>query len=356
MRDFSHMIWGTKKAFRVRTIKHFTWKGKEGKMKGSNSSLCWLNRYSSLYELLHATSRINGSHPLIFLGYWPFGITWCNIYVTCDVLACSASILHMCFISLGRYLGIRNPLGSRQSSTKRLTSFKIALVWLLAMLISSSITGLGKCTQLPLLVNMQTHTWHCRDYWLWKHHAQAESMRHQQPNVLHLRIAVRILCADGAYGYHICSHSSVAEEEGSIYRGALGEWNISKVNMSLNLWVWWDRATWGKQRRTKDEENSQFHSDVTKVFNPSPYTFFHILFFIMHNKRPRRKKELEPSQHVERRSNSLVNSPTIKNYFNSNKLSRLPTQPSKHPLKWMSWNVNLNPWIAEMFEWSDELI
>lgn len=77
-------------------------------------------------------------------GYWPFGITWCNIYVTCDVLACSASILHMCFISLGRYLGIRNPLGSRQSSTKRLTSFKIALVWLLAMLISSSITVLGE--------------------------------------------------------------------------------------------------------------------------------------------------------------------------------------------------------------------
>lgn len=84
---------------------------------------------------------------LHFSGYWPFGITWCNIYVTCDVLACSASILHMCFISLGRYLGIRNPLGSRQSSTKRLTSFKIALVWLLAMLISSSITVLGKQTR-----------------------------------------------------------------------------------------------------------------------------------------------------------------------------------------------------------------
>uniref|UniRef100_A0A182Y4N9 G-protein coupled receptors family 1 profile domain-containing protein n=1 Tax=Anopheles stephensi TaxID=30069 RepID=A0A182Y4N9_ANOST len=78
-----------------------------------------------------------------FLGYWPFGVTWCNIYVTCDVLACSASILHMCFISLGRYLGIRNPLGSRHHSTKRLTGIKIALVWLLAMLVSSSITVLG---------------------------------------------------------------------------------------------------------------------------------------------------------------------------------------------------------------------
>nr|CAD7463230.1 unnamed protein product [Timema tahoe] len=78
------------------------------------------------------------------LGYWPFGVVWCNVYVTCDVLACSASIMHMCFISLGRYLGIRNPLKTRHSySTKRLVGFKITLVWLLSMLISSSITVLG---------------------------------------------------------------------------------------------------------------------------------------------------------------------------------------------------------------------
>ncbi|KAL6417873.1 hypothetical protein ACFW04_012469 [Cataglyphis niger] len=75
-----------------------------------------------------------------FLGYWPFGVMWCNVYVTCDVLACSASIMHMCFISLGRYLGIRNPLRTRHTSTKRMVGFKIAAVWLLAMLVSSSIT------------------------------------------------------------------------------------------------------------------------------------------------------------------------------------------------------------------------
>lgn len=79
-----------------------------------------------------------------FPGYWPFGVVWCNVYVTCDVLACSASIMHMCFISLGRYLGIRNPLRTRHTSTKRVVGFKIAAVWLLAMLVSSSITVLGK--------------------------------------------------------------------------------------------------------------------------------------------------------------------------------------------------------------------
>ncbi|XP_024937243.1 5-hydroxytryptamine receptor 2A isoform X2 [Cephus cinctus] len=86
-----------------------------------------------------------------FLGYWPFGVVWCNIYVTCDVLACSASIMHMCFISLGRYLGIRNPLHTRHISTKRLVGFKIAAVWLLAMLVSSSITVLGLINPLNIM-------------------------------------------------------------------------------------------------------------------------------------------------------------------------------------------------------------
>jgi 5-hydroxytryptamine receptor 2 len=55
--------------------------------------------------------------------------------------------MHMCFISLGRYLGIRNPLKTRHAySTKRLVGFKIALVWLLSMLVSSSITVLGEST------------------------------------------------------------------------------------------------------------------------------------------------------------------------------------------------------------------
>lgn len=94
-------------------------------------------------------------------GYWPFSVAWCNVYVTCDVLACSASIMHMCFISLGRYLGIRNPLRTRHTSTKRVVVFKIAAVWLLAMLVSSSITVLGKLphvSQLAVDVSLFPHS------------------------------------------------------------------------------------------------------------------------------------------------------------------------------------------------------
>ncbi|XP_066260478.1 5-hydroxytryptamine receptor 2C-like [Euwallacea similis] len=78
-----------------------------------------------------------------FLGEWPFGLIWCNVYATCDVLACSASIMHMCFISLGRYLGIRNPLKTRHSTTTRTVVLRIGLAWVLSMIVSSSITVLG---------------------------------------------------------------------------------------------------------------------------------------------------------------------------------------------------------------------
>lgn len=50
--------------------------------------------------------------------------------------------MHMCFISLGRYLGIRNPLKTRASSKKAVVT-KIVLVWLVSMSITSPITVLA---------------------------------------------------------------------------------------------------------------------------------------------------------------------------------------------------------------------
>ncbi|UYV80281.1 hypothetical protein LAZ67_18002281 [Cordylochernes scorpioides] len=72
-------------------------------------------------------------------GSWQFGAGVCNVWVTCDVLACSSSILHMCWISVGRYVGIRNPLGARQGGSGAVAA-RVALVWLAAGAITSPIT------------------------------------------------------------------------------------------------------------------------------------------------------------------------------------------------------------------------
>ncbi|KAI5713671.1 hypothetical protein M8J76_003297 [Diaphorina citri] len=95
-----------------------------------------------------------------FFGYWPLSVSWCNVYLTSDVLACSCSIMHMCCISLGRYLGIRNPLKTRHTySTKKLVGIKIFIVWCLSLSVGGSITLLGDMAQAMNLHRIQDRPW-----------------------------------------------------------------------------------------------------------------------------------------------------------------------------------------------------
>lgn len=78
-------------------------------------------------------------------GFWPLNYSLCNVWVTADVLCCSSSIYHMVFISIGRFIGIRNPLRARQtlSVSRRAVVYKIAAAWILSALISCPITILA---------------------------------------------------------------------------------------------------------------------------------------------------------------------------------------------------------------------
>lgn len=78
----------------------------------------------------------------LFSGYWPFDYLVCDLYVTSDVLMCTCSILHLCTISLERYLAISSPLSVRNKS-KAVVIVKIMLVWVLSFAITSPITILG---------------------------------------------------------------------------------------------------------------------------------------------------------------------------------------------------------------------
>ena len=78
----------------------------------------------------------------VVAGRWLFGLILCNLFVTADVLMCTSSILHLCTISLERYIGIRYPLWAKNKS-KRTVFFKIVLVWTIAIAITSPITVLG---------------------------------------------------------------------------------------------------------------------------------------------------------------------------------------------------------------------
>ncbi|PAV82845.1 hypothetical protein WR25_12143 [Diploscapter pachys] len=71
-------------------------------------------------------------------GVWTWSVSLCLLYVYSDVFLCSASIVHMSVISLDRYLGISQPLRTRNKS-KTLILIKIVAVWLITLLVSCPI-------------------------------------------------------------------------------------------------------------------------------------------------------------------------------------------------------------------------
>ncbi|BET02155.1 unnamed protein product [Nesidiocoris tenuis] len=71
------------------------------------------------------------------LGRWEFGIHVCKMWLTCDVMCCTASILNLCAIALDRYWAITDPINYAQKRTLKRVLFMIAGVWMLSMLISS---------------------------------------------------------------------------------------------------------------------------------------------------------------------------------------------------------------------------
>ncbi|RVE47030.1 hypothetical protein evm_008312 [Chilo suppressalis] len=67
---------------------------------------------------------------------------------------------------LKMYLGIRNPLKSRHHSTKRVVVIKIALVWLLSMVVSSSITVLGLINKTNIMPTPDLCVINNRFFWI----------------------------------------------------------------------------------------------------------------------------------------------------------------------------------------------
>lgn len=73
----------------------------------------------------------------LLLGKWVFGIHLCKLWLTCDVLCCTASILNLCAIALDRYWAITDPINYAQKRTLKRVLGTIAFVWIFSGAISS---------------------------------------------------------------------------------------------------------------------------------------------------------------------------------------------------------------------------
>ncbi|KAM6978169.1 5-hydroxytryptamine receptor 2A [Tautogolabrus adspersus] len=74
---------------------------------------------------------------------WPLPSDICPIWIYLDVLFSTASIMHLCAISLDRYIGIRNPIHHSRFNSHTKARLKIMAVWTISVGISMPIPVLG---------------------------------------------------------------------------------------------------------------------------------------------------------------------------------------------------------------------
>ena len=74
---------------------------------------------------------------------WYFGESYCKFHSCFDVSFCLASIYHLCFISLDRYIAVTDPLVYPTRFTESVSSMCIAFSWLFSIIYSFSLLGTG---------------------------------------------------------------------------------------------------------------------------------------------------------------------------------------------------------------------
>ncbi|UXI19999.1 ERGIC-53 protein [Sarcoptes scabiei] len=68
--------------------------------------------------------------------YWPWGPVLCHFWISCDVMCCTASILHLCCVAIDRFWAITRPLRYRSLISKRRLFCCIISIWLCSAAIS----------------------------------------------------------------------------------------------------------------------------------------------------------------------------------------------------------------------------
>ncbi|XP_065055719.1 D(2) dopamine receptor-like [Rhopilema esculentum] len=90
----------------------------------------------SITDLLTPGVRVIYVAVSIFASKWIFGCFWCQLSSVLGVFLCSSSILHLCVISVERFITIKWPLRHQNWITKRSVAFLITNIWVVSFVLS----------------------------------------------------------------------------------------------------------------------------------------------------------------------------------------------------------------------------
>ncbi|XP_055064529.2 histamine receptor H2b [Misgurnus anguillicaudatus] len=92
-------------------------------------------------------------------GRWPLGGVLCNIYISLDVMLCTASILTLLAISVDRYLAISRPLCYPMRVTPTCVAITLTGIWVCSLAVSFLPNNLGWNTPDFRVHNLNWHMW-----------------------------------------------------------------------------------------------------------------------------------------------------------------------------------------------------
>ncbi|KAB1279122.1 5-hydroxytryptamine receptor 2B [Camelus dromedarius] len=70
---------------------------------------------------------------IMFEAMWPLPLVLCPAWLFLDVLFSTASIMHLCAISVDRYIAIKKPIQANQCNSRGTAFIKITVVWLISI-------------------------------------------------------------------------------------------------------------------------------------------------------------------------------------------------------------------------------
>ncbi|XP_013927173.1 PREDICTED: alpha-2Da adrenergic receptor-like [Thamnophis sirtalis] len=109
-------------------------------------------------DILVATLIIPFSLANEIMGYWCFGGLWCSFYLSLDVLFCTASIMHLCAISLDRYWAVTRAARYNLKRSPQRVKWTIGAVWAIAAIVS--LPPLFKSRQQDQVCLLHDDTWY----------------------------------------------------------------------------------------------------------------------------------------------------------------------------------------------------